>query len=179
MKPRNLVVCVASMALLYGCATQNTENSEMTDQANAEPAAQATVKVTTPSTPEPVAQETSNVDKASTPEATPAPMKVAEKEPAKASDGSCTIKGDKVMLGKRPIGISVVLDYCDANLKPEGSKFWIPEDDAPAIGNIRVEDQCNITYCPTTAHYDHFNISDGKNVLQVQVKWENNKPVIF
>ena len=163
MKTRILLVCVAIMTSMYGCATQNTESSQTPAEASAEPAAQAI----------------NNADKPSTPEPAPPPVKVAEKPPAKATEEPCDIKGKKIMLGGRPIGISIEMGYCPSNIKPEGSKFWIPADEVPAIGNIRVDDQCNITYCPTTAHYDHFNVSDGTHNLQVQVRWEDNQPIIY
>jgi len=159
MKTRILLACAATtVTLLYGCATQTTENSQMPVKANDAPVAQASNNANTSSTAE---------------------MKVADNSAANTTEGGCHIKGEKVTLNGMPIGISIEVGYCPSNLKPEGSDFWIPENDVPALGNIRVEDQCNITYCPTAPHYDHFNISDGTNVLQVQVKWEDNKPIIF
>jgi hypothetical protein len=186
MKTRILLACAATtVTLLYGCATQNTESSQMADKAtaDAEPVAQATNDT--------VAQETKNVDKPSTPVSTaepaPPPMKVAEKAPAKMAENPipevpekpCDIKGKKVTLDGKPIGITIEMGYCASNNKPEGSKFWIPDDEVPAIGNIRVDDRCNITYCLSTPHYDHFNISDGTHDLQVQIRWEDSKPIIY
>jgi hypothetical protein len=111
----------------------------------------------------------------------PASVLVKVVDKPKAVDGdvmSCSIKGSPVMLDNMQIGITIRLGYCTPNLRPKGSKFWIPEREAPAIGNISVDDQCNLTYCPTAAHYDHFGISNGENTIQIQVKWQGNQPVI-
>jgi hypothetical protein len=91
----------------------------------------------------------------------------------------CGIKGKPVMLDGRRLGITIELGYCSPALKPEGSKIWIPESEVPMLGNIRVEDECNITYCPTSPHYDHFGITDGKHSTQVQVRWQNNEPFVY
>lgn len=162
MKTRILLVCGGSVALLFGCATQPAESPQMLVKENA-----GKVENTADNVPKP-------------PAPAPAPVKVASK--SQAVDGeamSCSVKGAPVMLDNTQVGITIRLGYCAPNLKPEGSKFWIPEAEVPALGNISVDDQCNITYCPTAPHYDHFGISDGKNTIQVQVKWQDNKPVIY
>jgi hypothetical protein len=113
---------------------------------------------------------------------------VSESEPVQVADNnqavdveamSCTVKGKVVMFDKIRIGINVQLGYCSQNLKPEGSDFWIPDAEAPMLGNIHVDDACNITYCSTATHYDHFGISNGKNSIQVQVNWQDGQPVIY
>lgn len=161
MKIRILLVCGAAVGLLFGCATQPAESPQMLVKENAGK----------------VENTADNVPK---PPPAPAPVKVADKP--KAVDGeamSCSVKGAPVMVDNLQVGITIRLGYCAPDLKPDGSKFWIPEAETPALGNIRVEDSCNITYCPTAPHYDHFGISDGKNTIQVQVKWQDDQPVIY
>ena len=152
MKTKILLVGAGTISLLFGCATQIPESPQMLVENSAE-----------------------NVPKPPT----LAPVKVAEKmQPVDNQAMSCSIKGKPVMLGNMQVGITAHLGYCDPNLKPEGSKLWIPEAEAPALGNISVDDQCNITYCPTAPHYDHFGISNGKDTVQVQVRWQGDQPII-
>jgi len=159
MKTKVLLVCGGTIGLLFGCATQTAESPQMQVKEDAGL----------------VANSASNVPKLPA----PAPVNMADKPQAVDGEAmSCSIKGEPVMLDNMQVGITIRLGYCAPNLKPEGSKIWIPEAEAPAIGNISVDDQCNITYCPTTPHYDHFGISNGKNTIQIQVNWQDNQPVI-
>jgi|GEM_PF-3777039 len=161
MKTRILLVCGGTLGLLFGCATQTTESPQMLIKENAGLVENSAANVPRPAAP------------------APAPVKVADKSQAVGAEAmSCSLKGAPVMLDNMQVGITVRLGYCDQNLKPEGSKIWIPEAEAPALGNISVDDQCNITYCPTVPHFDHFGISNGKKTIQVQVKWQDNQPVI-
>ena len=162
MKKRMLLVCGGAMALLFGCASQQTAESP-----------QALIKENA----DLVENSAENVAKPP-----PPPPPVTEADKPKSLDNkamSCKAKGEPVMLENLQIGITIRVGYCAADLKPEGSKIWVPETEAPALGNISVDDPCNITYCPTTPHYDHFGITDGKNTVQIQVKWEDDHPTIF
>jgi len=164
MKARNLLVCGGIAVLLSGCATQ---------QQPAE-SPQTLVKENVGLV------ENSAENIAKPPIIVPPPEEVSAKP--QAVDGqamSCDIKGKPVMLDNMQVGITVNLGYCSANLKPDGSKIWIPEAEAPMLGNISVDDSCNITYCPTSPHYDHFGISDGKSTIQVQVRWQDSEPFLY
>ena len=162
MRARNLWVCIGIIGLQFGCAAQRpVETPQMLVKENAGLVENSAENIAKPPPP-------------------PAPEKMAEKSPAVNGKAmSCRVKGDPVTLDNLQVGITIQVGYCDSNLQPEGSKFWIPEAEAPALGNISVDDPCNITYCPTTPHYDHFGITDGKRTVQVQVKWEGNQAVIY
>ena len=163
MKSRNLLVCAGIVILVSGCATQQPAESP-----------QMLVKENTGLV------ENSAENIARPPVEIPPPEEVVNKPQTVDGDSmSCDIKGKPVMLDNRQVGITIKLGYCSANLKPEGSKIWIPEAEVPMLGNISVDDKCNITYCPTSPHYDHFGISDGKNTIQVQVRWQDSQPIIY
>lgn len=167
MKARNLLLWGGITFLLSGCATTEqppVEKPQMLVKEN------KTL----------VENSAENIPKPSEPAPAPPPMKEADKQQAANDAGmDCGLKGKPVMLDGRRLGITIELGYCSADIKPEGSKIWIPESEVPMLGNIRVEDECNITYCPTSPHYDHFGITDGKNSTQVQVRWENHQPIVY
>jgi hypothetical protein len=159
MKTGTLLLCGGTIGLLFGCATHNAVNPQMPANENINLIEESAGNIPSPSAPAAV-----NVS---------AKLKTIDNETR-----NCSIKGKPIMLNNIQIGITIHQGYCAPNLKPEGSKIWIPEAEAPAIGNIRIDDQCNITYCPTTAHYDHFGISNGQSTIQVQIRWQDNQPVI-
>lgn len=164
MKTRTLMACGAIIVLLGGCATQQqpVESPQMLVKENTGMVENSAENIAKP------------------PVVIPPPETVVENvDPAGGAAMDCHIKGKPVMLDDRQIGITVHLGYCSADLKPDGSKIWIPQAEVPMLGNISVDDACNITYCPTSPHYDHFGISDGNKTIQVQVKWQDSEPVIY
>ena len=164
MNTRNLLISGGVIVLLFGCASQQqaVDSPQMLVKENASLVENSAENIIKP------------------PVVIPPPEKEADKPQAVDGEAmSCSVKGMPVLLDNRQIGITIQLGYCSPNLKPDGSKIWIPETEAPMLGNISVDDPCNITYCPTTPHYDHFGISDGENTVQVQVRWENSQPVIY
>lgn len=163
MKTKNLLIFGGIIILLSGCATQQpSESPQMLVKENSGLVENSAENIAKP------------------PVVIPSPEKVADKADA-VDEGAmnCKPKGKPVMLDNMQVGITIQLGYCSANFKPEGSKIWIPEAEVPMLGNISVDDQCNITYCPTSPHYDHFGISDGKSSIQVQVRWEDSQAVIY
>ena len=166
MKSINLIFCGGICILLSACATTTppAESPQMLVKENAGL----------------VENSAENFAKPPILVPEPAEEKVATKVGAVNGESmNCSVKGKPVLLDDREVGITIQQSYCSANLKPEGSKIWIPETEAPMLGNISVDDACNITYCPTTPHYDHFGISDGNNTIQVQVKWQGSQPEIY
>ena len=164
MNARILMACLGAIVLFSGCTTQTVDSSQMLVKENP-PMVEDPVNNLPENVPPPLAQP---------------PVMVADKQtPVNTKAIKCSVNGKPVMLDNMQIGINIQLGYCSANLKPKDSAFWIPETEAPALGNISVDDNCNITYCPTAPHYDHFAISNGNKTIHVQVKWLDNQPVIY
>jgi len=163
MNIRLLLISVCAVAALSGCATQQAATSpkELIQQ-NAG-----------------LVEDTAdNVPKKSEPAAAPSKPPVSSRR-APTVLASCAVKGSPVMLGNLKIGITVHLGYCSPQSAPEGNKFRLVKGEEPMLGNISIDNACNVTYCPTISHYDHFGLTDGKNKLQVQVKWVNGKPTVY
>ncbi len=165
MDYRKLLMFTGIIGILSGCAGQVPESQQMLVKENPPISEESTNNLVIPPS---LVNKTNTENKA---DAEPAPITAANNK-------ACNTKGKQIMVGALSIGISIEQGYCDANLKPEGSQFWIPESEKPVLGNISVDDQCNITYCPTSQHYDHFGITDGENSIQVQIRWQNNQATI-
>jgi len=162
MNIRAFLVCSYAAAVLFGCATQQADTSakELIQQ-NAGLVEDTADNVT--KKPEPVV----------------AAKPAAPVKRAPSVTASCAIKGTPVMLGNMRIGISVHPGYCESRSAPKGNKFRLVQGEEAMLGNISIDNACNVTYCPTIQHYDHFGLTNGKDKLQVQVRWEKGKAIVY